>query len=228
MTTPNVLVGGGITNRPFFKGMQALQMSEPENAIAGETRKTFYFFNHSDSMKKSFSQIVAAFKDVAKIGAAELDEARLAFSELSKDEQAAAFSDMGAIERKFSAEDDGAGEGDGGGEGGDDAAKAAEAAAAAAALKASEDAAAQAAADAAAAAAAAGGDGAGEGKALEASEIEKTVAAKLFAETGMTLEEIKAQQKAFSEIQLKQYKSDLEKQVDGFVFSEANKSGTLL
>ena len=37
----NVLIGGGITNRPFFKGMQALKMSEP-GADANEASQSFF------------------------------------------------------------------------------------------------------------------------------------------------------------------------------------------
>jgi hypothetical protein len=212
----NVLIGGGITNRPFFKGMQALQMSEPEDVIVGEARKTFYFYN-SDSMKKQFSEIVASFSSLTKVNAAQLDEARLAFSELDSKEQDKAFSEMSAIEKKFSED-----------------APAEEAPPAAADVDvppAAEDT--PPAADPATPPAAADEPPAADpatppADPVQASESAKTAEAALFAETGMSLVQIKEMQRQFSDMESKQYKADLEKQVSTFCFSEANKAGTLL
>lgn len=193
-TIPNVLVGGGITNRPFFKGMQALQMSEPSDTIVGETRKTFYFFN-TDSMKKPFSTLVAEFADLEKVNAAQLDAARLAFSELSTEDQEKYLASMSSIESKFS-EDEAPADDVPPAPAGDDAPPADPATPPA--------------------------------DPIQASEAEKAIAAKLFNETGMTLDEIKSMQKTFSDMQAKQYKADLEKQVNAFTFSESNKAGNLL
>ncbi len=209
----NVLIGGGITNRPFFKGMQALQMSEPENAIAGEARKTFYFYN-SDSMKKQFSEIVAAFSSLTKVNAAQLDEARLAFSELDSKEQDKAFSDMSSIEKKFSE---------------DAPAEEAPADAAPATPPADEvTPPADAPTDAAPADEPPADAVTPQADAVQASETAKTAEAALFAETGLSLVQIKEMQRQFSDMESKQYKADLEKQVSTFCFSEANKAGTLL
>lgn len=107
----NVLIGGGITNRPYFKGMKALTMSEPNTDIDEKNRKQFYFFN-KDTMKKNFSELAGEIKDLAKIDASQFDEVRLAFSELSDDEQktnGAAFNEIAA---KFSDEEAGEGQDD--------------------------------------------------------------------------------------------------------------------
>lgn len=50
----------------------------------------------------------------------------------------------------------------------------------------------------------------------------------IFAETGLSLVQIKEMQRQFSSMEANQYKADLEKQVNSFVFSEGNKTGTLL
>lgn len=204
----NVLIGGGITNRPFFKGMKALQMSEPETAIENEARKTFYFYNLSD-MSKKFSDIVAELANVSKVTPAQLDEARLSFSQLSTAEQDASIASMSAIEAKFTeeveeeapadetpkTEENKEGEGDGG-----------------------------------------EGEGEGEGEnpnpetadPVKANEDGADVNAQIFKETGMTMDEIKAMQKSFSEMAQKQKLADLEKQVEAHVFSEKNQKGRIL
>lgn len=216
-TIPNVLVGGGITNRPFFKGMQALQMSEPSDVIVGEKRKTFYFFN-SDSMKKPFSTLVSEFADLAKVDAAQLDAARLAFSELSTEDQEKSMSEMSSIESKFSEEETPA----------DDVPPAGDDAPPADPATPPADADTPPAGDTPPADEPPADPATPPTEPLQASEADKAIAAKLFNETGMTLDEIKSMQKTFSDMQAKQYKADLEKQVNAFTFSESNKAGNLL
>lgn len=210
--TNNVLVGGGITNRPFFKGMKALQMSEPENPIENEARKTFYFYN-SDSMTKSFSDIVAELASVSKVSPAQLDEARLAFSELPSAEHDTAVAQMSAIEAKFS-EDEGTPS--------DEAPV--DTPVDTQAVETQETPAEEAPAD--------------EpnpahstltpidAPVIEASETDKESA--VFKETGMTTEQIKNMQKSFSEMAQKQKLADLDKLVTACTFSQTNPVGTVL
>ncbi len=91
----NVLIGGGITNRPFFKGMQALKMSESENT---EESQQFYIDN-TEQMHK-FAQLFAELSVLATIGADKMKEVKLAFSELGETEQADNKENMDALEAK--------------------------------------------------------------------------------------------------------------------------------
>lgn len=94
----NVLIGGGITNRPFFKGMQALKMSETENAGEG-AGKSFYILN-STTMKKNFTSIFSELNALEKIGTAALEEAKLAFNELPEADQATEKANLETLEAK--------------------------------------------------------------------------------------------------------------------------------
>lgn len=201
----NVLVGGGITNRPFFKGMQALQMSEPE-----ANAKQILFYN-TDNMK--FKELFKTLEGKTTVSLEELDQARLAFSELNETEQDANAKNIAAIEAKFNEEeeneeDDGDDEGQEGegqeedGEGEDE----------------DED------------------EGWEEedkeddakNKEFNESEEWKAFNEMLKQTTGMTLDEVKDVQKKFSE-QAKQLKEkDLNEKVGTLVFSESNSKGTFL
>lgn len=192
----NVLIGGGITNRPFFKGMQALKMSETENAGEG-AGKSFYILN-STTMKKNFTAIFSELNALEKIGTVALDEAKLAFNELPEADQATEKPNLEALEAKHDATADADAEAE--------AAKAKETADAEAAAKAAE---------------AAGGEDAP----LQASEA---VESAVFAETGLSMSQIKDMQRKFSELEKAQKFAETEKKVSGFVFSESNKAGIVL
>lgn len=209
--TNNVLVGGGITNRPFFKGMKALQMSEPENPIENEARKTFYFYN-SDSMTKSFSDIVAELAGVSKVSPAQLDEARLAFSELPSAEHDTAVVQMSAIEAKFS-EDEGTPSDEAPAE---TPAETPEVTPETPAEEAPADEPNPAHSNLTPI----------DAPVIEASETDKE--SSVFKETGMTTEQIKTMQKSFSEMAQKQKLADLDKLVTACTFSQTNPVGTIL
>lgn len=200
-----VLIGGGITNRPFFKGMEALKASESSAFSEGSGS---LYFNNPDTMPK-FSELAAELSKLDKIDAAQLDQAKASFSELSEEDRKANAETLKAIEAKFSEEAQPTEE------------EKAAALKAEADKKAAEEAEAKAKADAEAAAKA----DADKAAALQASE---TADAKIFKETGLTLSEIKAMQKQFSEMEKKQKLAETEKKVDAFVFSETNKEGALL
>lgn len=93
-TIKNLLIGGGITNRPFFKGMQALKASEEGNAT-----EKHYFFN-LNNMK--FKELFEKFKDSTKLSFSESEAVRLAFSELSEADQDIAEAKLATLEAKFS------------------------------------------------------------------------------------------------------------------------------
>jgi len=105
----NVLIGWGITNRPFFKGMKALKMSE-EAGIDSRSDSTLYFFNND--MKKQFSEIASELKTLEKISKDQLDSAKLAFEELSQDDQTSNKEEMDAIEAKLQEDNSGGDNGD--------------------------------------------------------------------------------------------------------------------
>lgn len=115
----NVLIWGGITNRPFFKGMQALKMSEQADDKSW-SESTLYFFNND--MKKQFSEIATELKTLEKISKDQLDAAKLAFEELPQDEQTSNKEEMDAIEAKLQEDNSGGDDGkdQGNGEGGQD------------------------------------------------------------------------------------------------------------
>lgn len=94
----NVLLGGGITNRPFFKGMQALKMSEA-STVTDEASPILYFFN-TQNMKKKFSEIFAELNALEKVGPAALEEAKVAFSELSEEDQTTEKVNLETLEAK--------------------------------------------------------------------------------------------------------------------------------
>lgn len=205
----NVLVGGGITNRPFFKGMKALQMSEPETPIENEARKTFYFYNLSD-MSKKFSDIVADLAKVSKVSPAQLDEARLSFSELATADQDAALPEMKAIEAKFSEEAE------------DPAPEAQDPTPADPVDPTPVD-------PTPTPAEPTPAEPTTPTEPVQANEDEtKQKEAVIFAETGMSTEQIKAMQKSFSEMAHKQKLADLEKSVEAHIFSETNQKGRIL
>jgi hypothetical protein len=82
--------------------MQALKMSEPETPSEDASRNSFYFYDSDPTMKKTFKELSQTFAAMATIGAAELDAARLAFTELPEGEQEANVSALRQIEAKFS------------------------------------------------------------------------------------------------------------------------------
>lgn len=94
----NLLIGWGITNRPFFKNMEALAACEPEN-----TTKVNYFLN-TENMK-SFKELNEALSSKDKLSFSELSEVRLAFSELSEGDQNVFSTDFKNLENKFSEEE---------------------------------------------------------------------------------------------------------------------------
>lgn len=181
----NVLIWGGITNRPFFKGMKALSMSEP-GTPSDDSREPIYFFN-SEPMGKKFSEIVAELKPLEKVTTAQLDELKLAFNELPEEEQAAAQADVTDAESKL-----------------DDTPPA----------------------DTPPEEKEKEGEQKPEDKPLEASE--KQFSEEALKHIGMSLPEIREMQKKFSELASAAKFQEVEKKVVAHVYSEANKTGTIL
>lgn len=97
-TIQNLLVGGAITNRPFFKRMKALAMSESGSNENGE-KKDILYFNLFD-MSKKFSEIKAELTAAEKITAEQFEDAKLAFSELSQEDQATEMPTITELEKK--------------------------------------------------------------------------------------------------------------------------------
>ena len=92
----NLLSGWGITNRPFFKNMEALEASEE-----GDTQNKWkhYFFN-LETMK-NFKEFFEANKDKESLSFSEMEAGRLAFTELSEADQNIHKEDMSKLESKF-------------------------------------------------------------------------------------------------------------------------------
>lgn len=153
-------------------------------------------------MKKKFSEIFAELNALEKVGPAALEEAKLAFGELSEEDQTTEKANLETLEAKPVEETQ------------TDEEK--QAAADATAKVAADEVAAKAAADAAAQ---------GQGEPLQASEQVETA---LFKETGLNLSQIKEMQKKFSEMEKAQKFAETEKKVDSFIFSESNKDGVIL
>ncbi len=206
----NVLIGGGITNRPFFKGMQALKMSEPETPSEDASRNSFYFYDSDPTMKKTFKELSQTFAAMATIGAAELDAARLAFTELPEGEQEANVSALKQIEAKFSETPETPAP-----EATPAPAEAAPAPVAAPETPAPETPAPEAAP-------------APEVPAEPLQASEKDVAALVFSTTGMSVEQIKGMQAKFSEMERAAKFAETSKKIETLVFSESNKGGTIL
>lgn len=203
-TIQNLLVGGAITNRPFFKRMKALAMSESGSNENGE-KKDILYFNLFD-MSKKFSEIKAELTAAEKITAEQFEDAKLAFSELSQEDQATEMPTITELEKKVetgSWEDKKT-----------DAKKEAEAKA-----KADQEAADKAKADKEAAAKAAA-DAAANGENKEFSE-------KLSSEVGMSLTEIKEMQKQFAEMAKAKKDMETKEKMNAFIFSEANPAGKI-
>lgn len=93
----NVLVWGWITNRPFFKNMEALKMHEVENK-----NKDIYFYNTD---KMNFKDIAAKLQDKENISAEEFNEATVAFEELNYEETVANMETMTNLQAKFNEEE---------------------------------------------------------------------------------------------------------------------------
>ena len=89
--------------------MKALKMSE-EAGIDSRSDSTLYFFNND--MKKQFSEIASELKTLEKISKDQLDSAKLAFEELSQDDQTSNKEEMDALEAKLQEDNSGEGNGD--------------------------------------------------------------------------------------------------------------------
>lgn len=94
----NLLIGWGITNRPFFKNMEALAACEPENT-------TKNYFLSIDNMK-TFKELNETLNSKDKLSFSELSEVRLAFSELSEGDQNVFARDLKNLETKFSEDEE--------------------------------------------------------------------------------------------------------------------------
>ena len=121
----NVIIGGGITNRPYFKGLKPLLASEGESNATLDDGNDFVLFLNDLSMNK-YAKMFSDLSAKDKITKAEFDELKAAHAALSEEEQKTAEKPE-AVEDKV--EEDGAGDGKGGDDGGDAAAAAASAAA---------------------------------------------------------------------------------------------------
>jgi phage I-like protein len=75
----NVLIGGGLTNRPFFKGMQPLQMSE--GPAPGEPSNQALFFSDSQHMGK-FLKLMEKFAEQKTLSKNDVQELEQAYAEL--------------------------------------------------------------------------------------------------------------------------------------------------
>ncbi len=203
-TIQNLLVWGAITNRPFFKRMKALAMSETGSNENGE-KKDILYFNLFD-MSKKFSEIKTELAAAEKITAEQFEDAKLAFSELSQEDQATEMGTITDLEKKVEAgswEDEKT-----------DAEKEAEA-------KAKAD---QEAADAEAKRVA---DEAAAKAAAEGSDEQKEFSEKVKNEVGMTFAEIKEMQKQFAEMARSKKEMETKEKMNSFIFSEANPTGKI-
>lgn len=210
-TIRNLLVGGGITNRPFFKGMQALTMSEQSN----DTDNNLYIFYNTSTMPKTFAEIVADLSSKDKLTREELDTARLAFTQLDEAGQANHTVDIANLEKKFTEEEAGDADAD-------------------------TNVTDPAATDGTDPVAPAATDPTDPAPAADPtptpatpSEFKDPEDANAFNETlkaatGMTLDEVKEVQKKFSEMATAMKKENIAKQFSEVIYSEANKSGTIL
>lgn len=89
----NLLIGGAFTNRPFFKAMKPLMASE--NATNGASAKDpatgqFLFVSIPDRMQK-FLELLAKFKEAAKVSKDDVAQLRQAYSEVPADHHNAGF-----------------------------------------------------------------------------------------------------------------------------------------
>lgn len=220
-TIKNLLIGWGITNRPFFKNMEALAACEPEN-----TTKKNYFLSMENM--RTFKELNEALSSKDKLSFSELSEVRLAFSELSEGDQNVFARELKDLENKFSEEEgqegweangngdqnngtEGNGEGEGtqGQEGEQNGANGNE-----------------------------GGEnwngsweGQEGGEGWEAGSFSwvdvnsKEFSEMLKAAVGLDIEGVKNLQKTFGEMAAARKKEDIEKKVNGLVFNEGTKQG---
>ncbi len=113
----NVLVGGGITNRPYFKGLKPLLASESK-AMDSENGEQFSLLYNSSPM--TYAEKLAELASKDKVSAAEFAELKALYVAMSDEEQAAEESKPESIEEKVEAgEPAEGGEGTEGAEGGE-------------------------------------------------------------------------------------------------------------
>jgi len=199
-TVQNLLVGGAITNRPFFKRMKALAMSETGSEENGE-KKDILYFNLFD-MSKKFSELKTQFTAKEKITTEEFEDAKLAFSELKSDEQVKELDALLALEKKVFNEEgwEGSdGEDKGSQENGEDKGNI-------------ED---------------KGSDGEDKGNQEDPAPENKEFSEKIFNEIGLTLDEIKTMKKSFSEMERAKKTLEIKDKMSAFVFSEHNPAGKI-
>lgn len=124
----NVIIGGGITNRPYFKGLKPLLASEGVSKTDGDKRGEFTLFFNEDTMPK-FAELFAELSKKDKITKAEFADLKKLYAALSEEEKADADGKPEDVEDKVETDGNGdGGNGDGAGNGnGDDTAKANEA-----------------------------------------------------------------------------------------------------
>ncbi len=206
----NLLIGWGITNRPFFKNMEALAACEPED----KTKKNYFL---SMENMKTFKELNDALSSKDKLSFSELSEVRLAFSELSEGDQNVFSRDLKNLETKFNEdEEEGtAGEGQEGQEGGEG-------------TEGQEAAAEQNGEDWEGQGAEGTGEGWEGGEAWSFSWVDvnsKEFSEMLKSAVGLDIEGVKNLQKTFGEMAAARKKEDIEKKVNGLVFNEGTKQG---
>lgn len=90
-TYSNLLIGGAFTNRPFFKGMKALQASESASANGQGTPETglsLFLFSSPDRMK-NFLALIAKFSALPKLTKEQKAELDAAFKEVPEPQRSA-------------------------------------------------------------------------------------------------------------------------------------------
>lgn len=132
-TYNNVIIGGGITNRPYFKGMKPLLASEGKSKTDDVKGGDFILFFNDNFMPK-YAELFTELSKKDKISKAEFSELEKLYAGLNDEEKGEAEGKPEDVADKV--EDESAGDGgdnagdgsgDGNGAGGDDTAKANEA-----------------------------------------------------------------------------------------------------
>lgn len=83
----NLLIGGAFTNRPFFKAMKPVMMSEGAThgaSVKDPSAGQFLFVSLHERMQ-NFLELLARFKDASKVSMTEVESLRKAYSEVSAD-----------------------------------------------------------------------------------------------------------------------------------------------
>lgn len=114
-TYENVIIGGGITNRPYFKGLKPLLASEGKSKTPDDLRGEFTLFFNEDSMPK-YAELFAELSKKDTIEKAKFSELETLYNALSEEEKGEVEGKPEDLKDKV--EDEGADAGDAGGDAG--------------------------------------------------------------------------------------------------------------